>query len=165
MKTILRSCLFCLLLLGLALPQALAANAPATPAAPQKPVPDKPEPARDRMTVVSVQADGTDSLGARLTTRLKERFNQSNLFSLTDEQGKDGARMVILLSTAEEFPSRKGLGSVYAVCWTFSQGNDYLNLLLGREVGTVGNDNLDALVDKLVERTDGIAAKYGKLWK
>ena len=57
------------------------------------------------------------------------------------------------------------MGSVYGVCWVFSQGKGYLGYLLAREVGTVNYDDLDALVDRLVERTDGIAAKYGNLWK
>lgn len=153
------------LILGLSLSCAqAAAPAPATPQA-GKPVPDKPVQTHDRMTVVAVVTDGTDSIGARLATRLKERFNQSSLFKLTDEQAKDGQRLNILLSTAPEFPSRPAVGSVYGVCWAFSQGKDYLNLLLAREVGTVNGDDIDALVDRIVERTDGLAAKYSNLWK
>ncbi|MDE7371988.1 MAG: hypothetical protein K2N07_09695, partial [Desulfovibrio sp.] len=71
----------------------------------------------------------------------------------------------VLLNTAPEFPGRPAVGSVYGVCWVFSQGKGYLGYLLAREVGTVNAEDLDALVDKLVERTDGIAAKYGNLWK
>ncbi|WP_304473111.1 hypothetical protein [uncultured Desulfovibrio sp.] len=158
--------IFCILTVVCIL--ALAGNAmTATAATPQtgKPVEDKPEKGMDRVSVVSVQLEGTDSIGARLGTRLKERFNQSNLFTLNDDEEKDVPKLRLLLSTAAEFPGRPGVGSVYGVCWVFSQGKGYLGYLLAREVGTVNAENLDALVDKLVERTDGIAAKYGNLWK
>ena len=141
-----------------------AAPAPAQPKAGQ-PVQDEPKTLTDRTTLISVVMDGTDSLGARLSTRLKERFNQSSLFRLNPEEDKDRPELRLLLSTAPEFSSRPSVGSVYGVCWVFSQGKGYLGYLLGREVGTVNADDLDALVDKLVERTDGIAAKYSNLWK
>ena len=168
MNIICRISMLFLLVFALLAPQAFAA-APAAPATTQpqagKPVPDKPVAVNDRVTVVAVQADGTDSIGARLATRLKERFNQSSLFKLADEQARDGQRLNILLSTSAEFPSRPAVGSVYGVCWAFSQGKDYLNLLLAREVGTVNAEDVDGLVDKIVERTDGLAAKYSNLWK
>lgn len=140
------------------------AAAPASPQ-PGKPVQDLPRSTPDRTTVVSVILDGTDSLGARLSTRLKERFNQSSLFKLNSEEEKDSPELRLLLNTAPEFPGRPSVGSVYGVCWVFSQGKGYLGYLLAREIGTVNSDDLDTLVDKLVERTDGIAAKYGNLWK
>lgn len=139
----------------------------ATPAAsPQagKPVQDAPRQTTDRTTIVSVQVDGTDSLGARLATRLKERFNQSSLFRLNSDEEKDTPELRLLLNTAPEFPSRPSVGSVYGVCWVFSQGKGYLGYLLAREIGTVNADDMDSLVDKMVERTDGIAAKYSNLW-
>lgn len=146
---------------------AQGAATPAQGAAAQagRPVQDAPQKNADRVTVVNVQSDGTDSIGARLGTRLKERFNQSSLFRLNADEDKDAPELRLLLSTAPEFPSRPSVGSVYGVCWVFSQGKGYLGYLLAREVGTVNADDLDALVDKLVERTDGIAAKYGNLWK
>lgn len=130
-----------------------------------QPVQDKPQASAQRTTMVAVQLDGTDSIGARLSTRLKERFNQSSLFRLNSDEEKDAPELRILLNTAPEFPSRPGVGSVYGVAWVFSQGKGYLGYLLAREVGTVNSDDLDALVNKLVERTDGIAAKYSNLWK
>ena len=136
----------------------------ATPQA-GKPVQDKPEKVVDRITLVSVQNEGTDSIGARLATRLKERFNQSNLFSLSDDDGKDTPKMRLVLKTVPEFASRPAVGSVYGISWVFSQGKGYLGYLLAGDVGTVNNEDMDALVDRLVERTDGIAAKYANLWK
>ena len=136
-------------------------------AAPQagKPVQDKPEKGLDRITVVSVALQGTDSIGARLGTRLKERFNQSSLFTLNDDEEKDIPKLYLMLETTSEFAGRPAVGSVYSVCWVFKQGKGYLGYLLARDLGTVSGEDVDGLVDKLVERTDGIAAKYGSLWK
>lgn len=145
----------------LSVPSAFAA-AP-TPR-PGEPVQDLPQAAMDRNTTVSVILDGTDSLGSRLATRLKERFNQSSLFRLNSDEERDAPELRLLLNTAPEFPSRPSVGSVYSVCWVFSQGKGYLGYLLAREIGTVNADDLDSLVDKLVERSDGIAAKYSNLW-
>lgn len=139
--------------------------APANAPQPGEPVKDTPKPLADRTTTISVLIDGTDSLGARLSTRLKERFNQSSLFKLKAGDDQDTPELRLLLNTAPEFPSRPSVGSVYGACWVFSQGKGYLGYLLAREVGTVNADDMDQLVDKLVERTDGIAAKYGNLWK
>ena len=153
-----------LALLTLALCLLLSAS-PALAAQAGKPVEDRPASGLDRVTVISVQAEGNDSLGARLATRLKERFNASNLFALNDDEQKDVPKFKLLLSTAPEFPGRPAVGSVYGVCWVFSQGKDYLGFLLAREVGTVNAEELEALVNKLVERTDGITAKYSSLLK
>jgi hypothetical protein len=109
-----------------------------------------------------VELEGTDSIGARLGMRLKEAFNGSNLFSLTD---KDMPKMRLLVSTQSEFPGRPGVGSVYSICWTFTQGEGYLGYLLAREVGTLTYEEIDALVNRLVERTDGLSVKYSNLWK
>lgn len=135
-------------------------------AAPQagKPVEDAPRATPDRTTVISVNLDGADSIGSRLATKLKERFNQSSLFRLNSDEERDEPELRLLLNTAPEFPGRPSIGSVYGVCWIFSQGKGYLGYLLAREIGTVNVDDMDALVDKLVERTDGIAAKYSNLW-
>lgn len=145
----------------------LAHSAFAEPSVQQagKPVQDAPKALTDRTTTISVLLDGSDSLGARLATRLKERFNQSSLFRLNAEEDKDMPELRVLLNTAPEFSSRPSIGSVYGVCWVFSQGKGYLGYLLAREIGTFNADDIDALVDKLVERTDGIAAKYSNLWK
>lgn len=160
-----RICFCAALCLCLAAPVMGAATAPATTPKAGEPVKDAPKNVIDRSTVINVMMDGTDSLGARLSTRLKERFNQSSLFRLKAGDDQDTPELRLLLNTAPEFPGRPSVGSVYGACWVFSQGKGYLGYLLAREVGTVTADDLDELVDKLVERTDGIAAKYGNLWK
>ena len=129
------------------------------PAAPAK---DSPVALDARTTNIAVVLDGTDSIGARLGMKLKEAFNASNLFRLNEG---DTPKMRLLVDTKPEFPSRPSAGSVYSVCWVYSQGEGYLNFLLSKEVGTVTMDEIDALVNRLVERTDGLAVKYANLWK
>ena len=149
-----------LVLMGLPFPCGAASPVP-TPA---PAAPDTLRVTPDRTTLVSVIVDGSDSLGARFSTRLKERFNQSSLFRLRTDNDKAAPELRLLISTASEFSSRPSVGSVYGVCWVFRENKDYLGFLLAREIGTVNADDMDALVDKLVERTDGIAAKYNYLW-
>jgi len=124
--------------------------------------PDAPVKAETRSTAVAVIHEGADSIGARLATRLKERFNASNLFKLEE---KDLPKMRLLLSTMAEFPSRPGAGSVYSITWVFSQSEGHLAYLLARDVGVLTLEEVEALTDSLVERTDGIGVKYSYLFK
>ena len=154
---------FGILALFCALTMAGAAMA-ATPQA-GKPVQDKPEKGADRVTVVSVTLDGTDSIGARLGTNLKERFNKSSLFTLNDDEEKDVPKLYVMVESKPEFSSRPGVGSVYSVCCVFKQCKGYLGYLLARDLGTINYEDLDGLVDRLVDLTFCIAAKYSRLWK
>ncbi|MDO5536360.1 MAG: hypothetical protein Q4F72_02355 [Desulfovibrionaceae bacterium] len=149
--------LVCLLLLGMSSPALAAPEAAAG-----SPVPDAPAKVAARVTAVTVQLEGNDSIGARLGTALKEQFNTSSLFRLTS---RDEAKLVLIVTTAPEFPSRPSVGSVYSVIWGFSQADGYLYLLLDKQVGTVAGDEIDALVPRLVEKTDGLSVKYSSLWK
>ena len=72
---------------------------------------------------------------------------------------------VLLVSTSPEFPTRPQVGSVYSIIWVYSQKANYLPMLLGHEVGTVSMEDIDALVARVVEKTDGLSVKYGYLWK
>lgn len=132
-----------------------AAEAPAA-------LPDTPAAASGRTTPVAVEYEGTDSIGARLSTRVKELLNTGNLFSLTE---KDTPKIRILLSSAPEFPSRPGVGSAYAVVWVFSQSETTLRHYLLREVGVLTPDEVNDLAAKIVERTDGLAVRYGYLFQ
>lgn len=131
--------------------------------APAKPVADKPVDVKtDRTIAVMVEHEGTDTLGAKLAFQLKGTFNASSLFTLTE---KDAPKLKAVITTAAEFPSRPHIASVYSVVWVFSQAEGTLSFMLAREVGVVNAEDLDALVAKIAERTDGIAAKYSYLFK
>lgn len=129
--------------------------------APSKPIADKPAKTVERRTTIAVIHEGTDSIGARLSNRLKEAFNASNLFALND---KDAPKVRLLLTTQPEFSTRPAVGSVYSAVWIFSQSDAHLGYLLAREVGTLNMEDVDSLVHQLVERSDGIAVKYNYLF-
>ena len=127
-----------------------------------KAVADKPAPNVDRAVQVAVELEGTDSLGARLAFRLKDTFNASSLFVLSE---KDAPKIRVLLSTTPEFPSRPSVGSAYSVVWVFSQSEGTLRHYLAREVGVVTAEGVDDLVAHIAERTDGISVRYGYLFQ
>ncbi len=138
-----------------------ASVALAAEAAP-KAVADKPAPHVDRAVQVAVELEGTDSLGARLAFRLKDTFNASSLFVLSE---KDAPKIRVLLSTTPEFPSRPSVGSAYSVVWVFSQSEGTLRHYLAREVGVVTAESVEDLVAHIAERTDGISVRYGYLFQ
>ena len=165
MKYLLQLCLVALLLLpGSVLAADAAAGAVGGKVQPPsaKAQPDTPAKTDTRSTSVAVIHEGSDSIGARLATRLKEAFNASNLFRLEE---KDQPKMRLLLNTMAEFPSRPGAGSVYGITWVFSQSEGHLAYLLARDVGVLTMEEVDALAYSLLERTDGIGVKYGYLFK
>lgn len=151
------SFLFLVLALALTVPAAPASAAEAAAS-----LPNKPATAVERKTPIAVEYEGTDSIGSRLSTRVKELFNSSNLFTLTE---KDVPKIRVLLSTAPEFPSRPSVGSAYAVVWVFSQSESTLRHYLVREVGLLTGDEVNDVAAKIVERTDGLAVRYGYLFQ
>lgn len=153
-------CLAAVLVLAFAAP-AMAVEAADKPVA-AKPVADKPAAVQaDRTTPVMVDHEGTDTLGAKFAFQLKGTFNTSSLFTLTE---KDTPKLKVFVTTTAEFPSRPHIASAYSVVWAFSQAEGTLSFLLAREVGLVTAEELDALIARIAERTDGIAAKYSYLF-
>ena len=126
------------------------------------PVADKPVAVQvDRSTAVMVEHEGTDTLGAKFAFQLKGAFNTSSLFTLTE---LDAPKLKVFITTAAEFPSRPQIASVYSIAWAFSQAEGTLSFLLAREVGVVSAEEVDFLVARTAERTDGFAAKYAYLF-
>lgn len=146
---------FVLFFLLLALPVSAAEQ-------PKNDVPDKPVRITERNTPIAVEFEGTDSLGSRLSTRIKEVFNSSNLFSLSD---KDVPKLRVLVSTMPEFSTRPGVGSAYAVVWVFSQSDSTLRHYLAREVGVLTPEEINDVASRLIERTDALALRYGYLFR
>lgn len=124
-------------------------------------LPNKPSETLKRDTPVAVEFEGTDSLGSRLSTRVKELFNSSNLFSLSE---KDTPKIRVLISSVPEFPTRPEVGSAYCVVWLFSQSEATLRHFLVREVGVMTPGEINDVAAKIVERTDGLAVRYGYLF-
>ena len=136
-------------LLALLLTVCFAAPAFADDAAPRK---------TERRTPVVVEFEGADALGVTLFTRLQEQLNKANPAAPQRE-----AKFRILLSTTSEFPSRPAVGSVYAAVWTLALSEGSMEYYLVRDLGVVTPDTVDAVVARIISRTDGVAARYGYL--
>ena len=112
----------------------------------------------ERRTPVVVEFEGNDNIGVSLSSTLQKKINSSNPANPARE-----AKFRILLSTAEEFPSCPGVGSVYAVVWTLSLSEGSMEYYLVRDLGIVTPDTVDEVADRIVSRTDGVSARYGYL--
>ncbi len=112
----------------------------------------------ERRTPVVVEFEGNDSIGVALFNSLQKKINSTNPASPARE-----AKFRILLSTASEFPSRPGVGSVYAVVWTLALSEGSMEYYLVRDLGIVTPDTVDEVTDRIVSRTDGVSARYGYL--
>lgn len=154
MKTWLRVCMLSGLLIFATQSPALAENEAST-------LPNTPVKISERHAPVSVEHEGVDSIGARLSTRLKELFNSSNLFKLEDS---DIPKFRVLISTVPEFADRPGVGSAYSIVYVFSQSENTLRHYLARDVGVLTPDEVNDLAAKIIERTDGLAVRYGYLF-
>ena len=124
----------------------------ATPAAVQKAV------KKERRTPVIVEFEGNDTIGTMLFSTLRSRLESSNPASPAGD-----AKFRILLSTASEFPSRPGVGSIYTVVWTLALSEGSMEYYLVRDLGVVTPDTVEDVVDRIISRTDGVAARYGYL--
>lgn len=136
-------------LLALLLTVCFAAPAFAEDAAPRK---------NERRTPVIVEFEGGDALGTALFTKLKEEVNSTN-----PATPKGDAKFRILLSTAAEFPSRPGVGSVFSVVWTLALSEGSMEYYLVRDLGVVTPDTVNNVVARILSRTEGVAARYGYL--
>lgn len=125
-------------------------------------LPDKPAALPDRQVAVSVVHAGEDSLGSQLAFALKDALNSASLFKLTEG---DEPKLRILLRTIPEFPTRPAVGSAYSLVWVFSRNPDSLEHFLTHETGVLSRDDIPGLVAQILERTDGLAVKYGYLFK
>ena len=112
----------------------------------------------ERRTPVAVEFEGNDAIGTRLFTRLQDMVNSTNPAAPQRE-----AKFRILLSTASEFPSRPGVGSVYAAVWTLALSEGSMEYYLVRDLGVVTPDTVDEVAARILSRTDGVAARYGYL--
>ena len=113
-------------------------------------------------TPVSLEHDGTDTLGAKLTMLLKETFNTGTLLALNDS---DVPKLQMFITTAPEFSSRPAVGSVYSVIWVYSERSNVLSNYLAHESGILTPEDLDGLAARLASRTAGIAAKHSYIFK
>ncbi len=150
--------LFALSLPLAGLPSAMAAQGPQAGEAKT----NSPAKLEVRSTQVTVSHEGTDTIGIQLATRLKELFNASNLFQLNEE---NSPKVRIAIISKAEFSDRPHVGSVYSLLWVFSQSDSHLGYLLAQDVGVLSSEDVNDVATKIINRTDGLAVKYGYLFK
>ncbi len=162
MRTLLRSSLLCfaLSLTGVVAISAVSMAAEAPKAGQAKA--NTPAKLEMRSTQVSVSHEGVDTIGIQLATRLKELFNVSNLFQLNEE---NAPKIRLVVTSKAEFSDRPHVGSVYSILWVFSQSDSHLGYLLAQDVDVLSGEDVDDVATKIVNRTDGLAVKYGYLLK
>ena len=113
-------------------------------------------------TPIQIRHENTDRVGRRLVFHMRERFNESGLFRLSD---RDEEKIILHVKTRTEFPDRPGIGSIYAVTWTFSYGGDVLSNYLQSRTGIAGAEALKGLAEELAAQTHGISSRYSYLFK
>lgn len=113
-------------------------------------------------TPVQIRHENTDRMGRRLVFHLRERFNLSGLFRLSD---RDEEKIILHVKTRTEFPDRPGISSIYAVTWTFSYGGDVLSNYLESRTGIAGAEALKGLAEELAAQTHEISARYRYLFE
>lgn len=118
------------------------------------------EEVKKNATPVYIEFNGTDSLGSQLAFQLRERFNTSSQFQLTNDEKP---KFKIILSTVPEFSSRPSVGSVFSVIWLYYERENTYSSYLVQELGTVSAEEIDGLVARLMEKSVGISAKYSYL--
>lgn len=124
-------------------------------------LPNTPKNISLRVNPIFVEFEGNDSIGSMLSTRLKEQFNTSNLFSLV---GKDIPKFRILISSVPEFETRPSVGSAYSVVWLFSLSDGTLRHFLAMDVGVLSPNDVNDLAARLVEKTDSLVNRYAYLF-
>lgn len=111
-------------------------------------------------TPIQIRHENTDRVGRRLVFHMRERFNESGLFRLSD---KEEEKIVLHVTTRTEFPDRPGISSIYAITWTFSYGGDVLSNYLQSRTGIAGAEALKSLAEELAAQTHEISARYSYL--
>ncbi|MGM0646566.1 MAG: hypothetical protein ACQESV_09255 [Thermodesulfobacteriota bacterium] len=158
---------FCLLLLFvLSLPVVGQAQSNAT----QSPTQNPPKPV-NATQIKQSEASGfpiqvihndTDHLGIELAYNMRDAFNRSSLFELTDSTKE---RIKLRITTKEEFADRPYMSSVYTLIWTFSYGEDVLDTYLDTETGFVDALSVDSLAKILVAQSHDVAREYAYLFE
>ena len=161
MRFVLFSSILCLLL---ALPASLLAQSNAT----QTQQPPKPKnatrvaPREKPGFPIQVVHEDTDHLGIELAYNMRDAFNRSSLFNLTDGRSK---KIKLIVKTREEFADRPYMSSVYTLIWTFSYGEDVLANYLETETGFVDSLSVDSLAKILVAKSHDVASEYAYLFE
>lgn len=119
-------------------------------------------PGESGKTPIQIRHENTDRVGRRLVFHMRERFNESGLFRLSDREEE---KIILHVKTRTEFPDRPGISSIYAVTWTFSYGGDVLSNYLQSRTGIAGGEALKSLAEELAAQTHEVSTRYSYLFE
>lgn len=111
---------------------------------------------------VAVEHAGADPVGLKLAYVVKEMVNNSNLFSLTT---KDEKKIVLTLTTKEEFADRPKITSVYSLCWLYSAKDGSLRYFLAATSGVVDVTNVEETAQAILSKTSATADSFAYLFE
>ncbi|MBF0482741.1 MAG: hypothetical protein HQK81_05150 [Desulfovibrionaceae bacterium] len=147
---------FAPLLIALALfaaaAQAAAQQPPESRAAAEKTGDNKS--AGGKRVPIAVEHAGDDPVGLKLAYVIKEMVNNSSLFVLTT---KDEKKIVLTLTTKEEFSGRPKIASVYGLSWLYSAKDGSLRYYLGSVSGVVDVTGVEDAAQAILSKTSATA--------
>ncbi len=123
-------------------------------------VPERAE--EEKGAPVRVVHEGTDTLGRRMVLSLRERLSDSDLFHLSQEEGR---KISIHVYSRDEFTDRPGLSSIYSITWTFSYGEEVLSSYLQNSLGILERNRIGETAEDLAGRTYEVYRRYSYLFQ
>jgi hypothetical protein len=123
---------------------------------------DDGKPAGGKRVPIAVESSGADPVGLKLAYVVKEMANNSGLFNLT---AKDEKKIVLILTTKEEFADRPKIASVYSLCWLYSAKDGSLRYFLAATAGVVDATNVEDTAQALMSRTSATADSFAYLFE
>ncbi len=144
---------------------ALAQDAAKDKPAPLEQTPDKPAKEDAKVSLlppVSVEHNDADVVGVRLAYQVKELAGRSSLMRLS---AKDEKKIVLLISTAEEFSGRPAVSSVYSAIWLYSAKTGSLRYYLTSQTGVADAATLNQTVEAIMAQTSKVCETYSYLFQ
>ena len=135
------------------------AETKSVPAAEKK---DENKPAGGKRVPITVEHSGSDPVGLKLAYVVKEMANNSSLFNLT---AKDEKKIVLSLTTTEEFTGRPKIASVYGLCWLYSAKDGSLRYYLAASTGVVDVTSVEETAQAILSKTSATADSFAYLFE
>jgi len=111
---------------------------------------------------IAVEHTGADPVGLKLAYVIKEMANNSSLFSLTT---KDEKKIVLVLTTKEEFADRPKIASSYGLCWLYSAKDGSLRYFLAAASGVVDVTGVEDTAQAILSKTSATADSFAYLFE
>jgi len=146
-------------------PAAMAQEAPKEKPAPLEKALDqavKEDAKASALPPVSVEHNDADAVGVRLAYQVKELVGRSSLMRMST---KDEKKVVLLLTTAEEFTGRPAVSSVYSAIWLYSAKAGSLRYYLTSQTGIADAASLGQTVEAIMAQTSKVCETYSYLFQ